>query len=53
VLEARDTLKAVIAPTLPLRRFITRARIIARRLRVDRRNRPMQLIKFGEILGGC
>jgi hypothetical protein len=51
VLEARDALRAVIAPALPLCRFIARGRAIARALRVNRRNRPMQLTRLSEILG--
>jgi hypothetical protein len=50
VLEARDTLLAVIVPALPLRHFLKRGPAIARRLLVRRPNRPMQLSKLRGIL---
>jgi hypothetical protein len=52
VLEARDSLLAVIAPALPLRRFLRRGRAIARALRVIRPKRPMQLAAARRILVG-
>jgi hypothetical protein len=50
VIEARDALLAVIAPALKLRMFINRGPMIARALRVQRRNRPMQLTMAAKIL---
>jgi len=50
VLEARDSLLAVIAPVLPLRRFLRQGRAIARALRVIRPKRPMQLSTMRSIL---
>ena len=49
-MEARDTLLAVIAPALTLRRFLRRGPAIARALRVLRPNRPMQLLQARSIL---
>ena len=50
VLEARDTLLAVIVPALPLGTFLRRGRAIARAMRVHRPGRPMQLSKAANIL---
>jgi len=49
-LEARDTLLSVIAPALPLKKFLRRGHAIAQSLRVNRPNRPMQLSRLGNIL---
>jgi hypothetical protein len=49
VLEARDTLLAVIAPALRLQKFIQRGPAIARSLRVSRPNRPMQMSRLENI----
>ncbi len=50
VLEARDTLLAVIVPALKLRRFLVRGRALARALQVNRPQRPMQLSRVAKIL---
>lgn len=50
VLEARDTLQAVMAPALSLGTFLQRGRAIARALRVIRPKRPMQLVRMESIL---
>lgn len=49
VLEARDALLGVIAPALPLVRFMRRATAMAREMSVSRPNRPMQLSIAREI----
>jgi hypothetical protein len=40
----------VIVPALTLRKFLRRGRAIARALRVNRPNRPMQMSGMGNIL---
>jgi hypothetical protein len=50
VLEARDTLLAVIVPVLPLRQFLRRGRALAHALRVIRPARPLQLSRAARIL---
>lgn len=50
MLEARDTLLAVIAPAISLQKFLSRGRTLARALRVIRPRRPMQLTKAARLL---
>lgn len=50
MLEARDTLLAVIVPAMKLSRFLRRGRALARALRVIRPARPMQLSRAARIL---
>jgi hypothetical protein len=48
-LEARDTLRQVLAQPIPLSQLIRHGRQIALALRVKRRNRPMQLTQLRRI----
>ena len=48
VLEARDTLLAVLVPALKVTTFLRRGKAIARKFRVNRPGRPMQLSRAAE-----
>jgi hypothetical protein len=48
-LEIRDSVKAVLAPALPIRKLLRRGRHIARRLRQTPRHRPLQRSKLKRI----
>jgi hypothetical protein len=50
ILEVRDTLKAALAPALPLSRLLRRGRSIALALRVQHPHRPMQMTQLRRIL---
>jgi hypothetical protein len=48
VLEARDTLLAVVVPALKVETFLRRGKAIARKFRVNRPARPMQMSQAAE-----
>ena len=50
MLEARDAILAVIVPALKIGMFLRRGRALARALQVLRNNRPLQLIRAGQLL---
>jgi hypothetical protein len=51
LVEVIDALKAVLAAPIPLPQLIKRGRFIALALRVERRQRPLQLRRIRELLG--
>ena len=49
-IEARDCVREILAPALPLRQLLNRGSEIARALREKRPKRPRQLAKLPAIL---
>lgn len=48
-IEARDSLRGILAPSLSLRHLLANGPRIARRARVNRPERPLQSVRLNEI----